>query len=51
MGRYWALAIVVMLAVLARPDALVTFTVLSLAAGLGAEGCLLRLGAPFGRRE
>ena len=29
MGRCWILGVVVMLAVLARPDALLTFTVLS----------------------
>ena len=42
MGRYWILGVVVMLAVLARPDALLTFTVLSLAAGLNAGNCPLR---------
>ena len=53
MGRYWALGIVVVLAVLARPDALVTFSVLTLAAGLGGEGRPLRprFGAPFGKRD
>ncbi|MFL2496483.1 MAG: hypothetical protein ACJ0GQ_01295 [Parasynechococcus sp.] len=53
MGRYFALAAVVMLAVLARPDALLTFSVLSLAAGLGAvrPPYLPRHGTPWGKRE
>ena len=42
MGRYWILGAVVMLAVLARPDALLTFTVLSLAAGLSSRNRPLR---------
>ncbi len=53
MGRYFALAVVVMLAVLARPNALLTFSVLSLAAGLGAvrPPHLPRHGTPWGKRE
>ena len=53
MGRYWILGAVVMLAVLARPDALLTFTVLSLAAGLSAGNRPFRprLDTPWGKRE
>ena len=53
MARYWILGAVVMLAVLARPDALLTFTVLSLAAGLNAGNRTLRPrhDTPWGKRE